>query len=70
MLDAEVGTKAEVFALTICVIRYKSIFFIGFNVFDGFKVLNNGPTRFIHLNVLDGFESLTSFFRSKVIVSK
>ena len=59
MLDAEVGTKAEASASTICVVGYMSLLPIGLDVLDGFDVrgaLNLRSDR----EVLDGLEVLVS----------
>ncbi len=56
MLDAEVGTKAEAFASTICVVGYKSLLPISLNVLDSREVLDNGLKVLDSLEVLDNLE--------------
>ncbi len=57
MLNAEVKTKAEKFALRIYIVRCKSLLPISLNILDSRNVLNNGFKMFDN-----GFEMLTNFF--------
>ena len=62
MLNVEVGTKAKVFALTICNLRYNNLLVIGLNVLNGLKMLNDGLKIYDGLNMLDSPKVLIRFF--------
>lgn len=62
MLDAEIKTKAEAFALTIYIIGYKSLLPIDLNILDNYEILDNSLKLLNNsFKVLEGYKTLTSF---------